>query len=145
MEFLFWLDGGEGAGQGEGLLGDSVSPLWSGLWCPIFLPPFSCLAAAAAAAEVVRGELETEAGVERESRGVEQGDDLSRSSPLTMDEISVSSAPVCEVVLSGNSRWVVWVYTVEDGPVNTMSCRTGLSRTAANDTRWSGHRTSCVE
>ena len=80
--------------------------------------------------------------MDRVSRGVEQ---LSRSSPLTVEDISVSSAPAWEEVFRGKRRCVVWVYTVQDGPVNTMSCRTGLSWIAANDTRRLGHRTSCVE
>ena len=108
--FLYWFgcggelgNGEEGAGQGEGLWSDSVSPLRKPVFRRLSLVGGAGTAVAAA---VRRGELEFETGVERESSGVEEeaGEEFSRSSPLTMEEISVSSAPVCEEVFKGKSR-----------------------------------------
>ena len=110
----------------EGRERDSVSPLRRLPLLPLSL--------------AVNGELEVE--VDRELSGVEHAESFSLSSPLTMELISVSSAPVCEVVLRGKIWCVVCVYTVQDGLVNTISCRTGLSRIATYDTFWSGHSSS---
>lgn len=119
----------------EGGRRDSVSPLRREPEVLYFPLPLSL---------EVWGELELE--VDCESTGVERGDILSLSpSPLTMELISVSSAPACDEVLGGKRRCVVCVYSVEDTLVNTKSCSTGLSLTAAKDTRRSGHSTSRLD
>ena len=128
------MEGEEGVGEGEGREGgrrDSVSPLRRDAGVPCLPLPLSL---------AVWGELQVE--LDCESTGVDNGEVFSLSSPLTMELISVSSAPVCEDVFRGKRRCVVCVYSIENDPVNTIFCRMGLSWTAANDTRWSGHRTS---